>query len=126
MILSVAESNADESMNKKRIAGRYLCRVLQVVGLCGVLAFVISFASPVDDDVQPECMAGRIRQCAVRMVKITYPASAKGKTIPVASLPETFLSLTAYSRHPIKLDIGNFQYETLAPIIPDRSPPAVS
>jgi len=113
-------------MNRKAIVGRNLCNVLRVVGLCGALAFVISFASPVDDDLQPECMAGRTRQSTVRMVNIIHPASAKGTTVPAFSLPDTFVSLTAYSRHPIRLDIGNFQYEALAPSIPDRSPPAVS
>jgi|SRR5215469_2609218 len=113
-------------MYRKNIGGRYFRKVLQVVGLCGVLAFVISFASPVDDDVQSECMVGHTRQCTFRMVNITHPASAKGTTLEAASLPDTFLSLSAYSRHPIKLDIGNFQYEILAPSLPDRSPPAIS
>src|SRR5262245_60877675 len=102
-------------MNRKNIGGRYFRRLLRVVGLCGVLAFVISFASPVDDDVQSECMVGHTRQCIVRMVNITHPASPKRTTFQAASLPKTFLSLSAYSRHPIKQDIGNFQYEILTP-----------
>jgi len=49
-------------------------RILRVVGFCGVLAFLVSFASYADDEVQQECMAGRGRHEAevCRLLKATH------------------------------------------------------
>lgn len=100
-------------------------RVLRAIGLCGTLAFLISVASPADDEVQQECLAGRTRQHTVRLLKVASPGATARRIAPAKALP-----VTCFQRHPatnttsIAIDVLQLPGAILAHQTGDRSPPA--
>jgi hypothetical protein len=99
-------------------------KVLRLVGLCGSLAFVISVASPSDDEIQQECLAGRTRHHSVRLLKTTIPAATLRYNISISALAVAF-SLQRTQR--IDRDFTTNSLPTRSAILAhktgDRSPP---
>ena len=97
------------------------------MGLSGILAFVISIASPLDDGVQQECLAGRTRQHTVRLLKVRQSAtgarrmhsmSASSVARQQAQVPSTATSLVVH--------IFLLHEAVLARQTGERSPPQAS
>src|SRR5215471_8299573 len=57
-------------MTKPGKASRLEWTVLRAMGLCGILAFLISIASPLDDAEQQECLAARTRHHTARLLTV--------------------------------------------------------
>jgi len=75
-------------MSLKSHGSKWRWKALSAIGLCGCLAFLISFVSPVDDETQQEFLAGRTRHHAVRLLKAkglgsTCKRVATAKALPV-------------------------------------------
>jgi hypothetical protein len=75
------------SMTSRRNVSPFRWRALRAIGLCGAFAFVISIASPVDDDLQQECVGGRTREHAARLLKLSHPNTAAGRILPAKAPP---------------------------------------
>jgi len=73
-------------MNTKSNSMRLGWNIVRTVGLCGALAFVMSFASPADDDLQQECR-GQTRWHAVRLVKVIHRGTAARRIVATRALP---------------------------------------
>jgi hypothetical protein len=112
-------------MTSQRSVPQFLWRVLRVIGLCGTLAFLISVASPADDDVQQEFLACRTRQRTVRLQQVTHPSAAAGRIVPVNALLIT-CGWQQPARTPIDIAIDLYQLPGAisAHQTGDRSPPA--
>jgi hypothetical protein len=111
-------------MTSKDNVSHFYWRALRAIGLCGTLAFVISVASPIDDDVQQESAPSRRHQ-SVTLSKATHPADGRARNAsavvptPVISffLPTTDATAVAMAR---ALPSAIQAYQT-----GDRSPPVV-
>ena len=103
---------------------RFLWRALRAIGLCGTLAFVISVASPADDELQQEFLAGRTRQHAARLLRVTHPGARAGRIVPAKALPAD-CSLRQPATTPASITIDRFQLPgtVQAHKTGDRSPP---
>jgi len=100
-------------------------RVLRSIGLCGALAFVISVASPADDQIQQECMAGRTRQHAAHLPKVIHRDTNAGRNLPAKALAVSCGQQQPVST-PTSIEIDPYQLPDaiLAHQTGDRSPPS--
>ena len=98
---------------------------LQLIGLCGTLAFAISVISPADDDVPQDCVAssGRTLGHKTRLLRFTHPGSTAAQ-IAVKALHAACL-LQPTPANPARVAIGLIQLPDA--ILPrqtgERSPP---
>jgi len=111
-------------MTSRRNVSPFRWRALRAIGLCGAFAFVISIASPVDDDLQQECLAGRTREHGARLLKLSHPNTAARRTLP-AKAPPVACKQRQFSSTPTSLAFDLLQLPSTAfsRQTGDRSPP---
>jgi len=99
--------------------------VFRAVGLCGVLALVMSVASPADDDVQQPFMGSRTPQHVARVLKLSHPDKVRGPTSLSAESPAAQLTPTLSLQYTVQVRNTDFQDEPKSQTTGGRSPPAV-
>ena len=101
--------------------------IVRTIGLCAAIAFVISFASPTDDDLQQECL-GRTRQHAARLAKGSH-RNTESKQVVAAQVAPVVHIRTKPTRDRCSIATTTFLHvkgAILAHQNGDRSPPVTA